>query len=256
MKSRREFLKRGALAGLSLAMIPELAKAVVNQHNGLDAVKINLKNESVILLQGDSITDGGRNKDNNTPNTLNHLGNGYALFTSTQLLKTHAGKQLKIYNRGISGNKVYQLRERWEADALAFSPDVLSILIGVNDYWHTVSGDYKGTVEVYENDLRALLKLTKDKLPNVQFVLCEPFAVRGGSAIDNARWFPMFDAYRQAMKKLADEFAAVFVPFQSAFDEALKLAPASYWARDGVHPDLPGRQLMADVWLEATGLRE
>jgi len=255
MKSRREFLKRGAFAGLSLAMLPELAKAAVNQHNGLEAAKISLKKDSVILFQGDSITDGGRKRDNDVPNTLEHLGNGYALFTSTQLLKTHADKQLKIYNRGISGNKVYQLRERWEADALAFSPDVLSILIGVNDYWHTLTGDYKGTVEVYENDLRALLKLTKDKLPNVQFVLCEPFTVRGGSAIDNARWFPMFDAYRQVMKKMADEFTAVFVPFQSAFDEALKLAPASYWARDGVHPDLPGRQLMADVWLEATGLK-
>ena len=255
MKSRREFLKKGALAGLSLSMLSELAKAVVDEHNGLAVSKISLKKDSVILFQGDSITDGGRKRDNTSPNTLDQLGNGYALFTATQLLKTHAGEQLKIFNRGISGNKVYQLRERWEAEALAFSPDVLSILIGVNDYWHTLTGGYNGTVEIYENDLRALLKLTKDNLPNVQFVLCEPFAVKGGSAIDNSLWFPMFDAYRQSMKKLADEFSAVFVPFQSVFDEALKLAPASYWAADGVHPDLPGRQLMADVWLEATGLK-
>ena len=254
MKSRREFLKKGALAGISLTMLPELAKAVVNEQNGLAAVKINLKKDSVILFQGDSITDGGRKRDNDAYNTLDHLGNGYALFTSTQLLKTHAEKQLKIFNRGISGNKVYQLRERWEAEALAFSPDVLSILIGVNDYWHTLTGTYNGTVEVYENDLRALLKFTKDRLPNVQLVLCEPFAVKGGTAINDTQWFPSFDAYRLAMKKLADEFSAVFVPFQSAFDGALKLAPASYWASDGVHPGLPGRQLMADVWLEATGL--
>ncbi|MDR2971011.1 MAG: SGNH/GDSL hydrolase family protein [Bacteroidales bacterium] len=255
MNTRRDFLKKGALAGLSLAMLPELAKAVVNKQNGLTATKINLKKDSIILFQGDSITDGGRKRDSNACNTLEHLGNGYALFTSTQLLKTHAEKQLKIYNRGISGNKVYQLRERWDAEALAFSPDVLSILIGVNDYWHTLTGDYKGTVEIYENDLRALLKYTKDKLPNIQFVLCEPFTVKGGRAINDTQWFPMFDAYRLAAKKLADEFSAVFVPFQSAFDEALKLAPASYWAADGVHPDLPGRQLMADVWLEATGLK-
>jgi lysophospholipase L1-like esterase len=254
MKSRRDFLKKGALAGVSLTMLPELAKAVVNKQNGFAATKINLNKDSVILFQGDSITDGGRRKDNNTYNTFEQLGSGYALFASTQLLKTYADKQLKIYNRGISGNKVFQLRERWESETLAFNPDVLSILIGVNDYWHTLTGDYKGTVEIYENDLRALLKLTKDKLPNIQLVLCEPFVLRGGSAIDESRWFPMFDAYRQALKKLADEFHAVFVPFQSAYDEALRLAPASYWARDGVHPDLPGRQLMADVWLEATGL--
>jgi lysophospholipase L1-like esterase len=255
MNTRRDFLKKGALAGLSLAMLPELAKAVVKEQNGLAATKINLKKDSVILFQGDSITDSGRNKENNVSNSLEQLGNGYALFTATQLLKTHADKQLKIYNRGISGNKVYQLRDRWEMEALAFMPDVLSILIGVNDYWHTLTAGYKGTVEIYENDLRALLKYTKDKLPNVQFVLCEPFALKGGSAIDEPRWFPMFDAYRVALKKLADEFNAVFVPYQSAFDAAMKLAPARYWSADGVHPDLPGRQLMADVWLEATGLK-
>ena len=254
MKPRREFLKKGALAGLSLTILPELAKAVVDEHNVLAATKITIKKDSVILFQGDSITDGGRKRDNTSFNTLDQLGNGYALFASTRLLKTHADKQIKIFNRGISGNRVFDLCDRWESDTLVFSPDVLSILIGVNDFWHTLTG-YKGTVEIYENDLRSLLKLTKDRLPNVQFVLCEPFAVRGGSAIEASRWFPMFDAYRHALKKLADEFNAVFVPFQSAFDEALKLAPASYWAADGVHPGLPGRQLMADVWLEATGLK-
>ncbi|MDR2919076.1 MAG: SGNH/GDSL hydrolase family protein [Tannerella sp.] len=254
MNNRRDFLKKGTMAGLSLMMLPELAKAVVKEQNGVSAPKIQLKKDSVILFQGDSITDSGRNKESNICNTFDQLGSGYALFTATQLLKTHADKQLKIYNRGISGNKVYQLRERWEMETLAFMPDVLSILIGVNDYWHTLSGGYKGTLEIYDTDLRALLKYTKEKLPNVQLVLCEPFAVKGGAAIDEPKWFPMFDDYRKALKQISDDFNAVFVPYQSAFDAAMKLAPARYWAADGVHPDLPGRQLMADVWLEATGL--
>lgn len=235
--------------------LPELARAVVNRQNGVNAPKIGLKSERVILFQGDSITDCGRNKENNVCNTFEQLGSGYALFTATQLLKIHADKRLKIYNRGISGNKVFQLRDRWEMEALAFMPDVLSILIGVNDFWHTLTGGYKGTLEVYENDLRALLKYTKDKLPEVQMVLCEPFALRGGSAIDESKWFPAFDGFRRSVRKLADEFETVFVPFQSGFDAALKLAPARYWSADGVHPDLPGRQLMADMWLEATGLK-
>ncbi|MDR2232752.1 MAG: SGNH/GDSL hydrolase family protein [Tannerella sp.] len=255
MKTRRDFLKRGAMAGVGLALLPELAKAVVNKQYSTSAAKITLKKDAVILFQGDSITDSGRNKESNVCNTLDQLGNGYTLFTATHLLKTHADRQPKIYNRGISGNKVFELRDRWEMEALAFMPDVLSILIGVNDYWHTLTGGYKGTVEIYENDLRTLLQYTKDKLPNIQLVLCEPFALRGGSAIEEQRWYPMFDAYRSALKKLSDEFKTVFVPFQSAFDEAMKLAPARYWATDGVHPNLPGRQLMADVWLEATGLK-
>jgi len=255
MDTRRDFLKKGAMAGFSMMMLPELAKAVVKEQNGVTAPKVQLKKDSVILFQGDSITDCGRNRENNLCNTFEQMGSGYALFTATQLLKIHADKQVKIYNRGISGNKVYQLRERWEVETLAFMPDVLSILIGVNDYWHTLSHGYKGTVEVYENDLRALLKYTKEKLPNVQLVLCEPFALRGGSAIDEAKWFPLFDAYRQSLKTLAGEFNAIFVPYQSAFDAAVKLAPVRYWSADGVHPDLPGRQLMADVWLESTGLK-
>jgi lysophospholipase L1-like esterase len=107
---------------------------------------------------------------------------------------------------------------------------------------------------VYDRDLRNLLGYTREKLPGVQLVLCEPFAVKGGSAIDEAAWFPAFDGYRASARRIAEDLGAVFVPFQSAFDAALKVAPARYWSSDGVHPDLPGRQLMADVWLEATGL--
>ena len=159
------------------------------------------------------------------------------------------------YNHGISCNQVFQLRERWETECLDLQPDVVGDLIGVNDYWHTLSGGYKGTVEVYENDLRDLLRYTKQKLPNVQLVLCEPFSLKGGSAIDEPRWYPMFDEYRKAARKLADEFKAIFVPFQAGFDAAMKVAPARYWSSDGVHPDLAGRQLTADMWLEATGLK-
>lgn len=253
--SRRDFLKKSVLAGAGALLIPELAKAAVREQTAVGASKITLKKDAVIMMQGDSITDAGRDRANNTANSTQMLGGGYSLFIASQLLTAHADKQPKIYNRGISGNKVYQLRERWEPECLAFFPDVISILIGVNDYWHTLGGGYKGTIEVYENDYRNLLAYTKEKLPNVQFVICEPFALRGGSAIEDQRWFPMFDEYRKAAKKLAGEFNAVFVPFQSGFDAAMKHAPARYWSGDGVHPDLPGRQLMANMWLEATGLK-
>jgi lysophospholipase L1-like esterase len=254
METRRNFLKKATFAGVGTAMIPGIAEAAVNKQLFTHSKKITLKKDAVILFQGDSITDCGRKRDSVTCNNTDQLGMGYALFTATSILNKQAARQPEIYNRGISGNKVYQLRERWEIDALSFMPDVLSILIGVNDYWHTLNGSYKGTAGVYENDLRSLLKYTREKLPEVQLVLCEPFALTGGTAINDGAWFPMFDAYRTSLKKLAGEFDAVFVPFQSAFDEALKIAPAAYWAADGVHPDLPGRQLMAEVWMKATGL--
>ena len=249
MNTRRNFLKNTALAGIGMALIPEIARAAVKKNS--ENQNIILKKDTVILFQGDSITDGGRIREANICNSMDMLGFGYPLFTAASLLEKYADKQLKIYNRGVSGNKVFQLRERWEIDSLAFMPDMLSILIGVNDYWHTLTGNYKGTLEIYENDLRDLLQYTKEKLPNVQLILCEPFILKGGSAINEKDWLPMFDGYRATAQKLATEFKTVFVPYQSAFDEAMKHAPATYWSADGVHPDLPGRQLMAEVWIKA-----
>ncbi len=211
-----------------------------------------LKKESVILFQGDSITDAGRDrKKEGNPNDKNAMGQGYVYSIATELLSDRAGDNLKIYNRGISGNKVYQLAERWDKDCLELKPDVLSILIGVNDIWHTLNGNYNGTLEKYENDYRALLQRTVKALPAVKLVICEPFVLRCGAV--NDKWFPEFDGYRAAAKKMADEFDARFVPFQAMFDKALAQAPASHWAGDGVHPTMAGAHLMAQEWLKVVG---
>jgi lysophospholipase L1-like esterase len=160
------------------------------------------------------------------------------------------GKELQIYNRGISGNKVYQLADRWEKDCLDLKPDLLSILIGVNDYWHFRNGVYDGTPEIYEHDYRMLLTRTREALPDIRLVICEPFILTGTSAVDNS-WVEPFSAYQSIAKKISDEFGATWVPFQKAFDQALEEAPATYWAADGVHPSMAGAQLMAKTWLEA-----
>ena len=211
---------------------------------------LKIGKESTILFQGDSITDAGRKKDDNLFNNATSLGNGYALQAAAEMLLTDAAKSLKIYNKGVSGNKVYQLAERWEKDCLAIKPDILSILIGVNDYWHKHDGKYDGTVAIYERDFRALLDKTLKELPNVKLVICEPFAVKGVKAVDNT-WYPEFDTYRIAAKQIAKDYKAVFIPYQTVFDEAQKVAPGSYWTADGVHPTLAGAKLMAHAWLKA-----
>lgn len=250
MIKRRYFLKTAALTttlGLGLpqivnAVMPEKAKA-----------KIKLNNGDVILFQGDSITDAGRKKASTEVNTMENLGFGYALHASANLLVANASKNIKIHNKGISGNKVYQLAERWDTDCIDLKPNVLSILIGVNDYWHKHNGKYNGTVKVYETDLSALLNRTLEKFPDLKLVLGEPFAVKGVKAVDNS-WYPEFDDYRKAAKQIAKDFNAIFVPYQAVFDEAVNSAPGSYWTPDGVHPSLAGAKLMAEAWLRATNL--
>jgi lysophospholipase L1-like esterase len=245
MNTRRTFLKKVALGGAMLSVSGTVSAAA-----GIStkSSKITVNKGDIILFQGDSITDAGRDKNSKNPNTPSMMGNGYVMLTAAQLLHKFADRQPVIYNKGISGNKVYQLAERWDADCLDIKPNVLSILIGVNDYWHTKNG-YDGTLQKYETDYHTLIERTLTALPKVKLVICEPFALMVGGAV-NSSWFPDFDGYREAAKNLATEFDAIFVPFQKVFDEAQKLAPGPYWTGDGVHPALAGAQLMADAWMK------
>jgi lysophospholipase L1-like esterase len=253
--NRRNFFKKTAVAGAAMISIPEIVRAAMPETAGLAeataTAKYALPQGARVLFQGDSITDWRRDKKKEADvNAAAQLGQGYTLFTAAQLLAGHPAKQLQIYNRGISGNKVYQLAERWDKDCLEIKPDLLSILIGVNDYWHTKLGRNTRTVADYENDYRALLKRTRQALPNTRIVLCEPFLIHGGTALDET-WEGEFAPYREVVKKLAKEFKLTLVPFQTVYNKALEKAPASYWGADGVHPSLAGAQLMAEAWVKA-----
>ena len=245
--NRRNFIKKAALGGLMAVSIPEILSASMVSV----AMKRNsLMKDNIILFQGDSITDSGRNKEDTSFNNSRALGSGYPMLAGAELLEKHASLNLKVFNKGISGNKVYQLAERWDPDCLDIKPDILSILIGVNDIWHKLNGQYNGTVETYRHDYIALLVRTRKTLPNVKLVICEPFAVRGVKAVDD-KWYPEFYGYQKAAREIADQFGAIFIPYQRIYDEAQKQAPGAYWTGDGVHPTLAGAQLMAQAWLTA-----
>jgi lysophospholipase L1-like esterase len=242
--SRRQF----AAVSAGVAATGAIASTATGQDADRGAsAKSLIESGAVILFQGDSITDAGRSReDASRPNSPAALGNGYAWLAAAQLLVDRPDDKLTIFNRGISGNKVYQLAERWQTDALNLTPTVLSILIGVNDIWHKLNGNYDGTVEKYETDYKALVKQTKDALPEVKLIICEPFVLRCGAV--NSSWFPEFDEYRAAAKRVAEEAGALFVPFHEMFERASKIAPPERWAKDGVHPSADGGALMAHTW--------
>jgi lysophospholipase L1-like esterase len=244
--NRRNFLRAGAVAGGALAAGAAWPASTPA------AEKPQLEPGSVILFQGDSITDAGRSRQSQGPNDFAALGRGYALLLAAGLLADHAEAKLKIYNRGISGNKVPDLAARWQDDAVALKPAVLSILIGVNDIWHKLGGNYAGTVADYENGYRELLERTLREIPGVRIVVCEPFVLRCGAV--NERWFPEFDERLAAARKVAEEMKLARVPFQTMFDEAVEHVEPSYWAGDGVHPSLAGHALMAKTWRAVVGL--
>jgi lysophospholipase L1-like esterase len=246
-KNRRTFIKQATLGGLLAVSIPEILSASIMSSG---SKKPSLSKDNIILFQGDSITDAGRNRDDNSFNNARALGSGYPMLAGAELLEKYASLNLKIFNKGVSGNKVYQLAERWDADCLNIKPDVLSILIGVNDIWHKLNGQYNGTVEIYRHDYIALLERTLKALPNLKLIICEPFAVPGVKAVDD-KWYPEFYGYQKAAREIADKFGATFIPYQKIYDEAQKHAPGAYWTPDGVHPTLAGAQLMAQAWVVA-----
>jgi len=244
---RRHFLSIGAAAGLTSCAT---ATSTITNANTAIATENAMPNKMTILFQGDSITDGGRRRERYYANDSGGMGGGYVNMLVGQIMKEYAGKDIKIYNRGISGNKVYQLRDRWNEDCMQLQPDVLSVMIGVNDFWHTLTNNYKGTIETYQNDLNDLLTSTKEALPHIKMIIGEPFAVKGGRAV--SEFFDgTFDQYRVAAKEVATSMGAAFIPYHTIFAEATKVGGAKHWCPDGVHPSLAGCALMADAWMEA-----
>lgn len=246
--TRRQLLEQAAIAAGVAAAAGLMAR------QGLAAGPARLAAGETVLFQGDSITDAGRDRRaEGQPNHARGLGTGYPMRIGGDLLRDHAGLGLKIYNRGISGNKVPDLAKRWQKDCLDLKPNLLSILIGVNDIWHKLAGRFDGTVKDYERDLAALLEQTRQALPATTFVVCEPFVLRCGAI--NDQWFPEFDERRAAAKRVATDAGAIWVPFQTMFDEAVAAGTQpSYWAGDGVHPSMAGHALMAQTWRKIVGV--
>ncbi|TDX01384.1 SGNH/GDSL hydrolase family protein [Dinghuibacter silviterrae] len=268
-ESRRHFIRKiglaalagpaigRALAGTGRAAAPAMGRdAAAAAYGGAVPAgasahphRVSLAKGDVILFQGDSITDAKRKKTNLEANATSAFGTGYMLLAASALMYKYPDLGLQMYNRGVSGNKVFQLADRWQTDCLDLKPNVLSILVGVNDFWHTLVNGYTGTIQTYRDDYKALLDRTRKALPDVKLIIGEPYAIPGVKSVDE-KWFPAFYDYQAAAKEIAAEFGAVFIPYQEVYNKALRSAPGGYWTEDGVHPSLAGAQLMADAWME------
>lgn len=212
------------------------------------------KKETLILFTGDSITDGLRFKKKDQQWDLNHqMGHSYAYIINGLLGSRFPEKNFRFKNRGVSGNRIVDLYARNEVDLFPIQPDILSILIGVNDARVDQSGYKPTSPKKYETIYRLLLEEVKEYLPQCKIILMEPFICNAGRVKENyPEWQACVHGYAQVVKKLAKEFDCVFVPLQEAFDQQCAKFEPEYWSWDGVHPTENGHGLIAREWLKAS----
>ncbi len=206
-----------------------------------------------ILFFGDSITDAGRNREN--PEHVSGLGVGYVRVVADRLIGKTANKY-EIINRGISGNRVVDLYSRIKCDCWNLNPDVISILIGVNDVWHEVTRKNGVELDRFEKVYRMMIEDTKKALPDVKMILCEPFVLKGAATQDTEeipdryQQFLAVYEYAKVVKKLAEEYGLPFVALQEKFNVGAAKNGVEYYLNDGVHPWVGGATLIADEWVK------
>ena len=205
-----------------------------------------LHTDDVIVFQGDSITDGGRQR---TGSDYNHImGQDYGYILAAQIGSESPERNLQFINRGDGGDRVSDLAARWQADTIDLHPNLLSILIGVND---TLSKrNAPETAEQFEVIYDHLLMQTIAALPGTKIVLGEPFVLPVGKHKDAYAQDLAEIRMRQAIvERLGARYHLPVVHYQKMFDQACKRTPADHWSWDGIHPTYAGHGLMAAEWL-------
>jgi lysophospholipase L1-like esterase len=206
---------------------------------------------ALVLFQGDSITDFGRSREE--PDGATGLGFGYPQLLAGWLTYRYPERGLRVRNRAVSGDKITNLYARIKADILNLTPDVLSILVGVNGVLHHFEMNDGVDAAKFETVYDLLLAEVTRALPSVRLVLMEPFVLRAGLVKDKwDEYSRELDARCEAVRRLAERYGAILVPLRAAFAEKAKLAPDETWAADGIHPTYAGNVLIAAEWIKAT----
>ena len=198
----------------------------------------NMKNIRLVF-QGDSITDAGRDRRN-----YHDLGNGYPKYAAECIKNENPDINFEFINFGISGNRTCELFDRLYNDGIAFQPDVISFLIGINDVWHRYGPSRIATTDAQlELNYREILKRVKSET-NAKIIILSPYVL---DAEATAYMKEDLKTVLPIVRKLAEEYADAYIPLDELFDEAIKTQPrALYYSDDGVHPNENGAKFIGE----------
>jgi len=204
-----------------------------------------IEDNALVLFQGDSITDAGRSREDDS-----QLGGGYANMAAAWFSAAHPQKHVRFVNRGVGGNRAKDLKARWTADCIDLKPTWVSILVGINDTWRRYDSNDATPAESFQADYHHILSRTRDEL-GARLIICEPFLLPIPQ--DRRTWREDLDPKIDIARTLADQFQAVYVALDGIFAEAAARREPAFWAPDGVHPTQAGHALIARAWLSAVG---
>ena len=179
-----------------------------------------------ILFQGDSVTDAGRDRSN-----LADMGEGYPKFASAMIQDSYPDGSFEFVNLGISGNRTEHLVERMEADFIEIQPDIVSIMIGINDVWHHYAHEFVETTdEQFEKNYRFVLDAIKSRT-KARILMIQPFLLE---AVDPAKQELCEELSRKQaiIRQLADEYADAYLPLDEMLHQEVDVEPTEY-SRDG-----------------------
>ena len=196
-----------------------------------------------VLFQGDSITDAGRDKRN-----YHDMGRGYPKYAAELVAQNHPEVEFDFINLGIGGNRTDQLCDRLYKDAIELEPDVISILIGINDIWHRYGGEKVMTTDAQlELNYRTILTNLR-KYTNAKIMIITPYVLDYDNETRQAMRRDLLTIL-PIIKGLADEFADVYMPLHEIFAEAIPTQPEPlYYSGDGVHPNDNGSRFIGEQY--------
>ena len=192
-----------------------------------------------ILFQGDSITDWKRDY-----NDEKSLGVGYVLYTVETLKNKYPENDFEFINKGISGNRTENLLARIDAELIDLNPDIVTLLLGVNDTWHKFSGHDNKTLEQFCEYYELILKRIKNET-KAKLIVMEPFLVYN---MDKDEMRSDLNEKIDCSRKIAMKYVDAYIPLDGMFATAAILGvPCAELAYDGVHPDEAGKRLICNA---------
>ena len=195
-----------------------------------------------LLFQGDSITDADRVREDPLD-----LGTGYPYYAAQLLRAQHPDVDFTFWNRGIGCDETQNLLARIETDLVALQPDVVSLLIGINDTWHHADARDWMPLPVFEARYREILERIR-KETNAKLMVIEQYLF----PVPDKTYFAEDLAPKQAcVRALAQEYADVFLPAHELAQQAAGEHDSNKFPADGVHLHETGTRCLEEAYAAA-----